>query len=257
VNGATSVSGLIELDFLQVTTRSDPRFDLYLAADPLDPDHFGASVLVSSLDRLSEQPFGQQAKPRRESALVGCSPMIFTLEENYMAYDMAQRDVKLWCVFPTTTRPFCIRRQAAEFDSHPMWNDFDVAVEKEIKSPPESLASQLQCSAYCVLEDWVVALENWTVAESPVRRLLRPRQVGRQLATFSSRQSHLAGRAVAVLAKHWPEIKTDHRPSPAGAALLARAEASDQHPAEELKTSPAPVSSIAQAPSDRGGSRRE
>ncbi len=257
VIGPPSALDPIKFDFLQVTTRSDQRLDLYLVEDPIDPSHFGASVLVSSLERLPEQPIVQQTRRSREDVLVGCSPMIFTLEENYMAYDMAQRDVKLWCVFPTTTRPFCIRRQPADFDSHPMWNDFDVAVKRETKTSPESIASQLQCSAYCALEDWMVTVESWTFVESPVRRSLRPRGVGRHIADFCGRQSRLTGRAAAVLAKHWPDIKLDQRPSPAGAALLARAGATEKPPAVELETLPAPASRLAQAPSGPRESTRE
>jgi hypothetical protein len=252
VVGTPSAWNPIEFDFLQVTTHSDQPLGLYLAEEPIDPSPFGASVLVSSLDRLPEQPLVRQPTPRREHVLVGCSPMIFTLEENYMAYDMAQRDVKLWCVFPTTTRPFCIRRQPADFDSHPMWNEFDVAVERETEALPESLASQLQCSAYCVLDDWVATVESWTYPESPVRRLLRPRHLGRQIADFFGRQLRLTGRAADVLAKRWPEVKPDQRPSPAGAALLARAGATENRPAVELETSPAPKSSLAQVPSGSG-----
>ena len=255
--GSPSASDPIEFDFLHVKTRRDQRLDLCLREDPLNPTQFGASVLVSSLDQFPEQPFDEQVRSRRENVLVGCSPMIFTLEEHYMAYDMTRRDVKLWCVFPTTTRPFCIRRHAADFDAHPMWNEFDVAVERKTTLPAESLESQLQCSAYCVLEDWVVAMESWTLAESPVRRLLRPRQVGRHLAALFDRQSQLTGQAAAVLAKHWPEVKADHPPSPAGAALLARAGATEKPPAPRLETLPAPASSIAQLPSDGAESRRE
>jgi hypothetical protein len=253
---------LIQIDFMKAMDRSNQRFDLCLLDDPLDPGrfgagHFGASVLVSKLDRLPEPPSVKQEMPKREHVLVGCSPMIFTLEENYMAYDMAERDVKLWCVFPTTTRPFCIRRQPADFDSHPMWNDFDVAVERETKVAPESLASQFQCSAYCVLEDWVVTMENWTSAESHFRRSLRPRQVGRQIAAFFSQQMRVTGRAAAALSKHWPEVKPDQGPSPAGAALLARAGATEKPPAEELDSSPAPHSTLAQLPGQPGELRRE
>ncbi len=156
----TSASDLIEFDFFRVEIGLDRSVEVAVM-EPINTQAFGRSVLVAEFKGFPNDPIALQANPPRKDILVGCSPMIFTIEETYMAYDMTARDVQLWCVFPTTTRPFCIRNRGVGFDASPIWDEFDQVVQPQATVPSDSLASRFQCSAYCMLDECVERLENW------------------------------------------------------------------------------------------------
>ena len=227
-------SDLIKFDFLRVELAMDRRLDLLAAMEPIDVQiyvdgkgqvdgkGFGPSVLVERFEGFREGPMALRSSVPRRDVLAGCSPMIFTLEETYAAYDLSERDVKLWSVFPTTTRPFCIRNRTSDFDASPMWDQFDQVVQTEPRSSPDSVATQFKCSAYCVLDDWVTRWEEFTADDSRVRQALRPQAIGQRLAGWLAQRDRLAGRAAIVLASQWRQGKPEPRLSPAGAALLAR-----------------------------------
>ncbi len=179
-----SASDLIEFDFLKVEQLIDQRLVLLAAMEPVDVEALGPSVLVQRFEGFPSDPIALTAEGKRRDVLVGCSPMIFTLEQTYMAYDMSERDVKLWSVFPTSTRPFCIRNRAGDFDASPIWDQFDQVVQFEPRSSFDSVAAQFKCSAYCLLDDWVARWEDLTASDSPVRQTLQPQAIGQRLAAM-------------------------------------------------------------------------
>jgi hypothetical protein len=98
----------------------------------------------------------------------------------------------------------------------------------EPKSSSDSIASRFQCSADCLLEDWISRWDRWTAADSRLRRSLQPTALGRQLADLLVQRDRLAGMAATALASRFRERHAEPRPSPAGAALLARAGARER-----------------------------
>ncbi|MDE0864944.1 MAG: hypothetical protein OSA98_14220 [Rubripirellula sp.] len=104
--------------------------------EPVDIDSLGPSVLV---------PTNPQRKPEsievtRIDPLIGSSPIIATIEEDYMPYDLSARDLRLWSVFPIASHPFCVRGQLEDNRSARLWDDFDNAL-AQTKSPTTTAMS--------------------------------------------------------------------------------------------------------------------
>lgn len=270
--------------------------NLDLQPQELKPEDWGGSVLVEELDRLPGDPVALSTPAERENVLVGSAPMIVTieetymaddiserenvlvgsapmivtLEETYMAYDMNDRDVRLWSVLPTTTRPFCIRSRANDFDSASMWEEFDQALESEVPLQEEveavaaetgeplvlNMANEFRCSPYCVLDQWTSQVERWLGNDSAWRRAVNPQTLGQNLGKAVGQRNRLAQRAALALARHWSNAPPEPRPSPAGRALLARAEASPiEPPATEAPAAAVVTEVIAAVPSSQAQRR--
>ena len=60
----------------------------------------------------------EQAEPAIEVTrldhLVGSGPMIVTIRETYMPYDLSQSDLQLWDIYPNGAHPFCVRTRMQE-----------------------------------------------------------------------------------------------------------------------------------------------
>jgi hypothetical protein len=135
----------------EMIPKADPlqsQIDAIAAQEPIDVESFGISILVFAAipeDALATSPsdpntnkkLGIEIKPLDN--LVGSSAIIATIEEDYMPYDLAARDLPLWSVFPVSTQPFCVRNLIEDFDSDSMWRDFDHVVRN---SPADDSAQQ-------------------------------------------------------------------------------------------------------------------
>ena len=134
---------------------------------------------------------------------------------------MSESDIQVWCVYPTTTRPFCIRSHAGEFDAAPMWDAFDQVVEVEPVSASDSTITPLPCTSYGMLDSVVRQVEDWLAEESAVRRICSPGNLGRELAAVITARKSIVDATAIRVAQSWRE--SDGGPSRTGAALLARA----------------------------------
>jgi hypothetical protein len=181
---------------------------------------FGPSVLVESVEELA-------TTIAAESSMVGSSAMIFSLDEEYLPYDLAVRDYQAESLFSLAKRPFCIRARIE-------LPEFDLAIDTDQPAEPIEQAADSDFvfagSADCLLDDWM-----WraTLALEPggsVRKWLRAELAGQQLAALLAKRVQLADEMAGQLASWWPE-SPQHPAGEAGAQLLARAgavEAIDQ-----------------------------
>ena len=94
--------------------------------EPVDVDSLGPSVLIPARPKR-KLPTIEVA---RIDPLIGSSPVIATIEEDYMPYDLSARDLRLWSVFPIASHPFCVRGQVEHNRSARLWDDFDTAMAK-------------------------------------------------------------------------------------------------------------------------------
>lgn len=245
-----SASDLAELEFLRIDLGLDSR--LKRVPSLLDERALGQSVLVERFRGEMPDPVSLSTTSCRQDVLAGCSPMIHTIEETYMAYDMVNRDVRLWCVFPTTTRPHCICNHVAEVDASTMWDEFDQVVIAPTVSAADATAAQLQCSAFCMLDLCLEKLPDWVGQDAPIQRALQPQMIGRQLVELAvklvEKRDRLAEKAARAFARCWRRLPADlPRPSAAGQALLARAGATAEATRDSERLHAAAETNIAEA----------
>jgi hypothetical protein len=134
--------------------------------------------------------------------LVGSGPMVFTLAEPYLPYDLSVTDLsvtnlRLQSTFPLAVEPFCVRGRAAE---------------PTVNGPVD-----------CWLSEMIDLADRWTASDSPLHRYTDPTAIGRQLAAWAASGHRSIQQVTAALAARWPEPHL--APSRAGSALLTRAEA--------------------------------
>jgi hypothetical protein len=234
-------------DELEAKAELQDKIDALAALEPIDIERLGPSVLVDDLAPVVDG--GELTiEVIATDPLVGSSPMIFTIEDTYLSYDMSQRDMKLWSVLPTPSRPFCVRSHA---DASPLWRDFDELVlhseRNRLASSPEPVA--VCGSADCHLHELLWRMETWVAADSALWTVIEPRNVGRGVAGLLASSHRLAAGAAQLLASYWPEAEETYQQlSPAGEALLARAGAieSSQPPCESVTDT-----QIAEVPTSR------
>jgi hypothetical protein len=213
----------------------------------------------ASEDSCPEIPTGEPSRSLTEASsptasaplikrFVGCSPIIATIEEAYLPYDLADRDLGdgepmrdpgradgtaettmaslVWAdplLSPWQT-PFCIRSLAMTRESD--WSPL-------AKNATANTSDQLPAgSADALLQNVIwqvgVALRDAGVTD-PV---LRPDRIGQQVALLVVSGDRLASWVARELALVWPVEAKPANPIPGiGARLLARAEA-----AERLRT---------------------
>ncbi len=200
------------------------QLDLIATEEPVDVENHGGSVLVDKFTKTETKADQPGVYVTAIDMLVGGSPIIATIEEeDYLPYDLSARDIKLWSVFPISTRPFCVRSHGDDIETEPMWQDFDqlVANAVEVQTPPSSYAS---CgSADCLLDELIWRVEMFVAEDSPLWDVLAPQNLGRQVATIASGSGRLVKSAAQLLASQWPEVEEDVETSEIGQALLARA----------------------------------
>ncbi|MCG8652926.1 MAG: hypothetical protein MI861_24005, partial [Pirellulales bacterium] len=201
--------------------------------------------------------FQQAAKPR-----IGAAAVIFSIEDEYLPYDLADRDLHVWSVFPIPTDPFCIR-SGDDFDAAscrwPLVKEIiaaDRAVEIEVvateEPADEAAPSDLAVlgSPDCVLDDWVWKTQQFVQHDRLLKRWTNPGHYGHQLAALLLGGKDWTLQAVQHLAKVLPESapQPPKRPT-AGDQLLVRAGAvKSREPIAETATESNPAAAVANLP---------
>ena len=215
------------------TVGSESADEITTAVEALEPSDqeplhtFGQSVLFESSqdDQPSAEPEAVAAAP-----FAGSAPVIVSIDEVYMPYDFAVRDLQVGRLFPLTKQPFCIRSRvelpelpsARSHVAPSIQDEIDELVLDEVQDADmkransdgnDELLEKALWHTQLVIED-----------ASKLRDTLRPKEIGRQIAAFVVSSDTIVNEVATRLARVWP-AKAPLPPSPAGAALLARAEA--------------------------------
>ncbi|QDT11369.1 hypothetical protein [Planctomycetes bacterium K23_9] len=167
----------------------------------------GRSILVTQ----SNQSVSVSPAVPPTSQLVGSSAMIVSIEEVYMPYDLAARDVQWSLHFPLAKRPFCVRNR------------------RELRGLPDETPAEVASDAEPAPEAINVAwTQAWAVignyASLPSK--VQPAVFGSRLVDLVDQRKVLTQRAVQQIARVWPAAPPQPavvRPSKVGAKLLARA----------------------------------
>ncbi len=247
----------------------DPAWELLASEDatetsPSDLEQWGPSVVIFVETEVVEETEKADAEPSSEVpspavSQVGSSPIIVTLEEAYMPYDLAARDLRVWSVFPMVTDPYCSRGRS---ECDPIWTATEaapaaVANESEENQPEEKVAEApvdeadlavveevdaneasvevvaeeaaaaevaftLNTSPDCLLDDLIWRVDSVAIDYADWAQLTT---YGDTLVRVSVRSSRVRESAVSQLASVWPLPSKIVPPvkETAGAALLARA----------------------------------
>jgi hypothetical protein len=200
---------------------TEEAIDAIATLEPIDVESYGPSVLIrseSSSDEVDHPVTGIKVTPIDN--LVGSAPMIVTIDEPYLSYDLSAADLRLRSVFPISTQPFCVRSRAAGWNPVPMWTEFDSlelgnASEEPLADPVDRW----------MIASWVEQMISITDAlshsESTIRQRTSPEQLGRQWANLVARSNQVVVQTTELIATYWPEPVA--KPSAAGKALLTRA----------------------------------
>ncbi len=199
------------------------ELDRIAAQEPVDVESFGPSVIVNQLPTKQTAIGPSRIQVTAIDALIGSSPIIATIKDDYRPYDLSARDLKLWSVFPTSTHPFCVRSHMDALDDSPMWEDFDRAVQADTDVAPSVESFAFAGSADCLLYELIWQFDTWTADDSPVWTAVEPRNIGRRFAAIATDGNRIVQGAAQLLASNWPEPEVENEPSSTGEALLARA----------------------------------
>ena len=192
---------------------------------------------------------------------VGTSPVIFTMEEVYMPYDFAARDMQVSNLFPLSRRPFCVRSRMdlpELLEARSPSGASDVIVQDELDQVASKDAEPYFANSEAndrLLEDLVWHAKSTISQYDGIRDSLRPNHIGQHLAAFVVSGNEMTRRFVQRLAKAWPAAAPQPLSS-AGAELLARASAQTDEvvAATELnatqQNTTQPTAQVAEAPSD-------
>ncbi|MGB7346406.1 MAG: hypothetical protein WBD20_19460 [Pirellulaceae bacterium] len=229
--------------------------------EPIDTDvdslrMHGGSILVTQ----SSQPTSAADDFQPTTSLVGSSAMIVTIEEVYMPYDLAARDVQVSSLFPMVKRPFCIRSRM-ELPGLPPADSQDA----EPSIAPDDLNETQVADASAPEINASLEQIRWHVEKVAghfgiVHESLRPTSLGQQLAVLMVGQNKLARQVALQLAQTLPNDPPvpagiqpkgnqpgGNQPSAAGAKLLARAEVTPADNATDFDADQALADLIAHA----------
>jgi hypothetical protein len=223
VDQEASASDVIVFDFLRIQIPSQGTSDPVCLQQSMHPLAFSPSAALKQLDGLPGDFADESTVGVRTDILAGCSPMLFTVEESYLAYDLSDRDTKLWAVLPSNNRPFCIRDRGAEFDATSIWVQFDSALTSQSDRMLDSNSNDLDCSPDSLLDRCIKRWSAVSESRAAIARRLDAVAVGRRMAKLVDGRNRLARRVAAAFARSWPKTEPEPAPSAAGAALLARA----------------------------------
>ncbi len=103
--------------------------------EPIDIESLGPSVLIPenrpmSVSRIEVAPM---------NPLIGSSPVIVTIEEAYMPYDLSARDLQNWNAYPIAPHPFHAEDRVTDEQTASLWDDFDLAMALSRSSDPVEL----------------------------------------------------------------------------------------------------------------------
>ncbi len=192
------------------------KLDLVAQEEPIDAN------VNDELNRIFAKPFPSTVIPK--DRVVGASPIIVTLDEAYLPYDLAQRDLRPWLPTSLAIKPFCLRLQSNSPESDPMWTEH---IEVEVAKPSELQ----QASADCLLDEWIWNVEQSLESGSSLRQAMSPKSLGSNIAWLANHGSRVTSKATRLIASVWPEIPA--KPA-ASRQLLARAEATEAAPVDQL-----------------------
>jgi len=207
------------------------------AMEPIDVDFHGPSVLIGEPNSSEELAPGIEITPI--DSLIGSAPMIVTINEPYMPYDLSASDLRLRSVFPFSAQPFCVRSRVADWNIVPMWTEVEhlqiaqtqrrelvqmrkwVQMQKWVQMR-KCVQKQAQAAPVdCYLEEFVWLIESWTANDSKLAAAANPTSLGERVAKLVSRGNRMVHQATDLIASHWPQPVVE--PSLAGRALLTRA----------------------------------
>lgn len=103
--------------------------------EPIDIKSLGPSVLTpknrpTSVTRIEVAPI---------NPLIGSSPVIATIEEDYMPYDLSARDLENWNTYPIAPHPFNAEDRVTQEQTASLWDAFDLAMALSKSSDPVEL----------------------------------------------------------------------------------------------------------------------
>lgn len=198
--------------------------------EPLDVESLGRSVL----EPAAPPPAGGDRSGvavALDAPFVGTAPLIATIEEAYLPYDLSAADLRLRSIYPVTAEPFCVRSRVAGWIQQPLRPEIiETAAPRTaaVRATDRQLDTVMTGPVDCWWEEWVYRIDQWAQRLSAVR----PDRVGQQIARAADQGNQLLHAATASLVAAWPE-PTD-RPSAAGRALLTRAGAWAISPPQQI-----------------------
>ena len=103
--------------------------------EPIDIESLGPSVLIPENRPMSVSCV--EVAPM--NPLIGSSPVIVTIEESYMPYDLSARDLQTWNACPIAPHPFHAEDRVTDEQTASLWDDFDLAMALSRSSDPVEL----------------------------------------------------------------------------------------------------------------------
>ena len=208
-------------------------------AEETDPNvgSFGQSILMDSDFNEGEKPAAvdnDDVEPSQDfvatsRTFVGSSAVVFSIDEAYMPYDIAVRDLESDWWSPLKRRPFCIRAR----NELP---EFEFPLEQEVISlvgEPVVQSEIEEIKANRLLDKWVQTANDTLAKRRTIRKWLQPENVGRQVSSLVVTRKQMVTRLADRLVSAWP---IEPSASVTGAKLLARAHAieNDQSDADQI-----------------------
>ncbi len=103
--------------------------------EPIDIESLGPSVLIPKNRPMSVTGI----EVASVNPLIGSSPVIATIEEDYMPYDLSARDLENWRSYPIATHPFNAEDRVTDEQTASLWDAFDLAMALSKSSDPVEL----------------------------------------------------------------------------------------------------------------------
>ena len=171
-----------------------------LAAERVDAyRHLGQSVLVVEAARQPEQAIEPELVVKQEPALVGCSAMIVTIDDPYLPYDLAAKDLPVWDFWPIVPEPVYIVDRENHVEIDEFWN-VELVAEQEVVQEAEELMeaneaiSRVAAHLDTVRETTLPILQQWSASA-----------FGTRLASIDGIAKQTVDRAIRTIGKAWPK----------------------------------------------------
>lgn len=227
--------------------------------EPLDADEealqvFGPSVITPEDTSIPTSESTVESFAVSSDSFVGSAPIICTIPEAYLPYDLAARDRDSLGMFPSSKQPFCVLSEDSDSaDPDPVdWSPLASTPQAVTSVAPssdtnESLAAETEKDDFagdvarnadrdvavdasrdadCLLEDLVWHVQRTWENQEIVGQQLSVEPIGQEFAALVVSGDQLVDRIANSLALVWPVNRKGN--GDAGAELLARAKASEQ-----------------------------
>lgn len=246
--------------------------DLIAQEEPIDAN------VGDDLNRVFAKPFEglpsmtesvaevEEEAPAAADHFVGTGPFILTLDEPYMPYDFAQRDIPVWLPMSLTRPPFCVLASKNDAQPDPMWTESvqetlvsksqpidpissdavssdAVSSDEETRDTDAVRVALLQASADCLLDEWIWNVEQALESGSSFRRAISLEQTGHKLGWYVNQSNRAASKASQWIAQVWPAMPA--KPA-ASRLLLTRAGAVESAPDDAIAVDPVAAEQLAQ-----------